>query len=283
MNKGFVCERTMPTPDTNSAGGFDNLWYNEYMNFANCKSKGKLLFAPVGFMPKCAACTATPASLIIDKSSAELKTAKGNGNLIHNIKCFGMIGQTPNMCEIDGDSTMHIKGTKEETDRDGLPVITLVRDYQISGGVAGLPTDYGNTTTAGITLGILTAKGQTFATIEPAWNGNTRGISCIPEGEYFIRNHNSPRFGECIKVFDIDKTNEVRGRSDILIHAGNWITETRGCIILGERFFVNTDNRGNFRVSNSQNAMNILKTIMTGGAILKITSGKTNAIKNTIQ
>jgi hypothetical protein len=77
-------------------------------------------------------------------------------------------------------------------------------------------------------------------TIELPNKNNARQISCIPAGKYIVRKHNSPKFKECLKVFDIDGKSEVKGRSDILIHAGNYInmtiggitkTDTLGCIL----------------------------------------------------
>lgn len=69
------------------------------------------------------------------------------------------------------------------------------------------------------------------ATIELPDRNNARRISCIPAGKYIVKKHNSPKFGKCLKVFDIDGKSEVSGRSDILIHAGNYISDTLGCIL----------------------------------------------------
>jgi len=291
MKKKLITEETEPTE---AIGGqfIAILRFAGVLSKAKCESGRFVLNAPNLALPAntCAPnCTMTPNSAIINKVKTKIEGTV-SGELICGLKCFGTIPSqqgAPQMCEFIGDSKCYIETPDEEEEEetaDGLPIITLVRDYQMSGGVAGLPTDYGNTTTAGITLGILTAKGQTFATIEPAWNGNTRGISCIPEGEYFIRNHNSPRHNECVKVFDIDKVNEVKGRSDILIHRGNYVSDSRGCIILGERFHAHTNlNEGNYRVSRSREAVEALRNITQNNAILKITSGKTNAIRDTIR
>lgn len=61
--------------------------------------------------------------------------------------------------------------------------------------------------------------------IELPWAGNQQSISCIPEGEYAIRNRYSPRFKEHIEVV------AVPNRSNILFHpANNAKRDLRGCI-----------------------------------------------------
>ena len=57
--------------------------------------------------------------------------------------------------------------------------------------------------------------------------GNKRSISCIPEGTYKVTPHVSEKFGKCFWV------NNVPNRSAILIHAGNTVADTRGCLLPG--------------------------------------------------
>lgn len=64
-------------------------------------------------------------------------------------------------------------------------------------------------------------------TLELPWLGNTRNVSCIPRGSYIIRPWVSNEHGQ---VYRFD---EVPGRSDILIHAGNFLRDTQGCILVG--------------------------------------------------
>ena len=81
------------------------------------------------------------------------------------------------------------------------------------------------------TFGALLCDGRPIAvTLEDAWKDNARMVSCIPQGTYTIRRHTSPKFGEVFRVED------VPGRSDILIHAGNTDADTHGCILLGKQF-----------------------------------------------
>ena len=63
--------------------------------------------------------------------------------------------------------------------------------------------------------------------LELPWLDNQRNISCIPKGTYKARKHTSPRFGASLWLQD------VPNRSEILIHRGNFYTDIRGCILIG--------------------------------------------------
>lgn len=78
------------------------------------------------------------------------------------------------------------------------------------------------------TFGILNVDNR-FAcmTLELPDKYNQRNISCIPAGKYSIVPHQSPRFGKVYKVLN------VPNRGDILFHAGNFLEDTEGCILLG--------------------------------------------------
>jgi hypothetical protein len=81
------------------------------------------------------------------------------------------------------------------------------------------------------TFGVLTVNGRPVCvTLEDKWRNNERMVSCIPSGHYKLVKHQSPKFGDCYKVQD------VPGRSDILIHAGNSDADTHGCILLGTSY-----------------------------------------------
>lgn len=64
-------------------------------------------------------------------------------------------------------------------------------------------------------------------TLELPWKNNERNISCIPWGRYKVSWHVSPKFGETLHVYN------TPSRSGIIIHAGNYARDTRGCILLG--------------------------------------------------
>jgi len=80
----------------------------------------------------------------------------------------------------------------------------------------------------GLSIGTLRLSGQQFcATLEPPWLQNAPYISCIPTGCYWAQKVVSPRFGETFEITD------VPGRSKILFHAGNYVSNTHGCVLLG--------------------------------------------------
>jgi hypothetical protein len=64
-------------------------------------------------------------------------------------------------------------------------------------------------------------------TLELPWKDNKRRVSCIPEGEYKVIKHISPKFGECLWIQD------VPNRSEILVHRGNHHTQILGCVLAG--------------------------------------------------
>lgn len=73
-------------------------------------------------------------------------------------------------------------------------------------------------------------------TLEPPWLSNLVGKSCVPAGNYALKLVNSPRYGMQWHLENTDLNVSVCGntvRSHVLIHAGNWVKDTRGCILLG--------------------------------------------------
>jgi hypothetical protein len=69
--------------------------------------------------------------------------------------------------------------------------------------------------------------------LELPWKGNRNRKSCIPPepGEnavFTFERHESPRFGDTLWI------KGVPGRSEILIHAGNYVSDTAGCILVGD-------------------------------------------------
>lgn len=81
------------------------------------------------------------------------------------------------------------------------------------------------------TFGELSENGKRFAvTCERPWFDNQEGISCIPAGTYLCKRIISPRHGV---VFEIT---EVPSRTHVLIHIGNTMADTEGCILIGQVF-----------------------------------------------
>lgn len=70
-------------------------------------------------------------------------------------------------------------------------------------------------------------SGLILHTLELNWNNNKPNISCIPSNSYHCEIVSSPKFGEVYQV------KNVPNRTHILIHAGNWISDIQGCILVG--------------------------------------------------
>lgn len=91
-------------------------------------------------------------------------------------------------------------------------------------------------------------------TLELPFNHNQRNISCIPKGIYTCDRITSPRFGVCYRV------NDVPNRMHILIHVGNYYTDIRGCILIGQGL-VKIDKNNDLDLVNSQMTMNNFQVI----------------------
>jgi hypothetical protein len=83
------------------------------------------------------------------------------------------------------------------------------------------------------TFGTLSHNGKHLCyTLEDPWNDNQKRISCIPKGVYSVVRHGwapdtKVKFKRVWHVLD------VPNRDAILIHAGNTIDDTIGCILVG--------------------------------------------------
>jgi len=90
------------------------------------------------------------------------------------------------------------------------------------------------------TFGVFVWEGvPVFVTVERPWLDNKNGVSCIPVGKYSVlRCSSSPDYGfqDSQKFGDTFQVFKVPGRSFILFHKGNIMDDSRGCIIVGERF-----------------------------------------------
>ena len=67
-------------------------------------------------------------------------------------------------------------------------------------------------------------------TCEDPWNDNQSNISCIPSGTYQCSKFSGSKFTNVWMLKD------VPDRNYILIHAGNTIDDTHGCILVGRSF-----------------------------------------------
>ena len=81
------------------------------------------------------------------------------------------------------------------------------------------------------TFGVLVNGDTPFAvTLEPSWEDNKKGISCIPSGPYSCKRVKSPKFGDTFEILDVE------GRTHILFHKGNSERNTQGCVLIAEEF-----------------------------------------------
>ena len=84
--------------------------------------------------------------------------------------------------------------------------------------------------------------------LELPWRLNSRNTSCIPKGFYKVNRHISPKFKECFIIENVPE------RSQILIHAGNSVNDTRGCLLVG-RVSVYDAKTDNYLVLLSKNTL----------------------------
>ena len=68
------------------------------------------------------------------------------------------------------------------------------------------------------------------ATLELPWRNNAIDISCIPTGEYMCKLYSSDKYPNVWQVMN------VVNRSLILQHWGNYLKNSNGCILVGEKF-----------------------------------------------
>ena len=106
-----------------------------------------------------------------------------------------------------------------------------------------------------------------FTSLELPWLNNQNNISCIPPGTYKAKKVLSPTFGWCIQILN------VPNRTGILLHFGNYYTNTKGCILIGESFaHINKDSQ--IDITASRKAMKKLTSYFTPNQIFDITIQK---------
>ena len=81
------------------------------------------------------------------------------------------------------------------------------------------------------TRGVLLFENRNFVhTLERPWLNNKKNSSCVPAGYYQVLPLARSGSGKYKNVFHILA---VMGRSGILIHNGNTVSHTLGCILVG--------------------------------------------------
>ena len=105
------------------------------------------------------------------------------------------------------------------------------------------------------TFGVLIYQNRPVCvTGERPWMDNKTSISCVPFGEYKVTKYSSQKYP------DVWELKNVKGRTAILIHAGNKpLSDTEGCIPVGEYF---TDFSGNPGIANSRLTLDRLRKLL---------------------
>lgn len=81
-------------------------------------------------------------------------------------------------------------------------------------------------------MGTLVADLETFQVLERPWLDNRSNISCIPAGDYIVKYMARSSSGKYRNVYHVQ---DVDGRYGILIHNGNTVNHTKGCLIIGKK------------------------------------------------
>lgn len=100
----------------------------------------------------------------------------------------------------------------------------------------------------------------TCNTLELTYKGNQREISCIPEGTYNVKPRVSKKYGSHFIL------ENVPNRTAILIHVGNKVEDTEGCILVGVK------SAENF-ISESKDTLAMLRKFAPKGFKLTILNG----------
>jgi hypothetical protein len=113
------------------------------------------------------------------------------------------------------------------------------------------------------TIGYMIVDDLLVFTLELPYRDNQRNISCVPKGTYDVVKRSSFKYANHLHL-----TN-VPDRSLILIHQGNFNTQTQGCILAGLSLTdINKD--GCLDVSESTKAMSLLNRKLPDNFNLKI-------------
>lgn len=100
------------------------------------------------------------------------------------------------------------------------------------------------------TYGVLLSQGLPLClTLERPWLDNAAQVSCVPPGVYPCIAHNSPDHPDTWEV------TSVPNRFEVLIHTGNTVNDTKGCILVGAAFYQG-------QVTSSVVTMNVLRGIL---------------------
>lgn len=102
-----------------------------------------------------------------------------------------------------------------------------------------------------------------FVTLEKPWLNNQKSKSCIPSGNYELEHWNSEKHPNSFHV------KNVKDRTYILIHKGNYHYHSEGCILLGG-MFEDINNDGLKDILYSTKAMELLNEICKDETDIKL-------------
>lgn len=107
--------------------------------------------------------------------------------------------------------------------------------------------------------------------VERPWRNNQPFVSCIPEGQYGLREYDSPKFGNVLILVNTDLgvglyPGEAQ-RSAILIHAANMPSELQGCIAPGSYL---TSMNGEWAVADSRRALKKVMAVAESESIIRL-------------
>lgn len=130
------------------------------------------------------------------------------------------------------------------------------------------------------TTGKLAVNGAFFCfTLEPPSETRiTDGPVCIPAGEYAVTIDYSPRFGRAMP-----RVENVPERAGILIHWGNYVEDTEGCVLVGSSRSVIQGAAQEPAVWNSRETFDRLYgeiqdgTVEPGGVMLRVVNAGAGA------
>lgn len=120
-------------------------------------------------------------------------------------------------------------------------------------------------TTKEHTLGLLSIGRSTLYVLERPWLNNKSNVSCIPTGTYNLRYIPRSSSGRYKRVYLLTP---VSKRSGILIHTGNLVRHSKGCLLVGTRPGYIKSKRAVF---NSRSALNKLRAALGTETLPKIT------------
>lgn len=101
-------------------------------------------------------------------------------------------------------------------------------------------------------------------TLELPWRDNETNVSSIPVGEYNFSFRSSSRNGWVLEL------QNVPDRTNIQIHSGNFIRNTKGCILVGDSI-KHFHRKKTPNVTNSQKTMTRLIAAAGDSGTIKIT------------